>query len=551
MTWLTTLTALTPVLVSFLLLVAMRLPAKKAMPAGFGLTALLAWLVWEVPLVQILASCIEGLFAAVSILWIVFGAILLLKTLSFSGALDRIREGFTAISPDRRVQLIVIAWLFGAFIEGAAGFGTPAVLCAPLLMALGFPALPALVLALAANSSPVSFGAVGTPLIIGMGQGLQMGGVTAPLVAEAIAPLTLAAFLQQVTVQAVLIDLCIGTFMPLLLCVLMTGFFGRNRSWKEGLAVWKFALFAGLAYEIPALAAAVILGPEFPAMLGGLIGLALVVPLARRKRLLPVDIWDDFAPHDDSGILAAPPQASTGKEMSLQRAWLPYILVALLLVITRLEALPFRRWLGDLKLTWQNIFETDISASIALLYLPGTVFICVVLLCIRLHRISPKDISATVWQTARTLVPSIIALCAAVPMVRIFVNSDVNAAALGSMPIELAGMAAGTLGDVWPLAAPLIGALGSFISGSATFSNMMFSLFQFSTALQIGIEPRTILSAQQLGANAGNMICILNVVAAASVVGLSGREGQIIRYTILPMILFTSLTGIIAWLWIL
>ncbi len=132
----------------------------------------------------------------------------------------------------------------------------------------------------------------------------------------------------------------------------------------------------------------------------------------------------------------------------------------------------------------------------------------------------------------------------AVPMVRIFINSDLNESGLLSMPMELATLMSGTIGEGWPLAAPLIGALGSFISGSATFSNMMFSLFQFSVADQISAAPDVILALQVLGANAGNMVCVLNVVAAASVVGLSGKEGQIISITLIPMILYVLLGGL-------
>ncbi|NCC21617.1 MAG: L-lactate permease [Alphaproteobacteria bacterium] len=542
---LTTLTALTPVLAVFVLLVLLRWPAVKAMPVGLALTALSTWLVWEVPARQIAAASIEGLFAAVSILWIVFGAILLLKTLAISGALETIRAGFTSISADRRVQVIIIAWLFGAFIEGAAGFGTPAALCAPLLVALGFPALPAVVLALVADSSPVSFGAVGTPVIIGLDQGLRVGGEVAPHLESALGEQGFEAFLRSVSVQAVSIDLLIGTFIPLILVVMMTRFFGKNRSWREGLAVWKFALFAGLAYQIPAFAVATLLGPEFPAIFGGLAGLVLVVPVARKSWLTPETVWDDFRSDLKTDILEGPANLPAAR-LSLLRAWLPYLLVAAALVATRIDLLPLKSWLSAQTLTWSGILETGVSASVAPLYLPGTVFVLVVAALPLIHRVPARSLGKSLAQTGKTLGPSVIALGAAVPMVRIFVNSDVNEAGLASMPIELATLAAAGTGGFWPLAAPFIGALGSFISGSATFSNMMFALLQFSAALQAEVNPRVVLAAQMLGANAGNMICVLNVVAAASVVGLAGKEGTIIRHTLWPMIYFAGLTGILA-----
>ncbi|WP_259457878.1 L-lactate permease [Salipaludibacillus neizhouensis] len=167
--------SLTPVLTVIVFLIIMRLPAVKAMSISLVATALVAYIYWKVPIVQLTASVFEGVIIGISILYIVFGAILLLNTLKLSGAIDTIRTSFMRISPDRRVQLIIIAWLFGAFIEGAAGFGTPAAIGAPLLVALGFPPLAAVVLALIADSSPVSFGAVGTPIIVGVDQGLQQG----------------------------------------------------------------------------------------------------------------------------------------------------------------------------------------------------------------------------------------------------------------------------------------------------------------------------------------------------------------------------------------
>lgn len=551
MNFLTTITALMPVLAVFGLLVVMRMPAMRAMPIGLAMTAVMTWLIWKVSWTRIAAAGVEGLFAAASILWIIFGAIFLLKTLTLSGAIAAIRNTFTEISPDRRVQAIIIAWLFGAFIEGAAGFGTPAALGAPLLVAIGFPALPAVVLALVADSSPVSFGAVGTPIIIGMDQGLRIGGEPAPVVSATPGNLPLEDFLQRVTTQTVLMDLLIGTFIPLILCLMLTRFFGRNRSWREGLGIWKFALFAGLAFELPALGAAMFLGPEFPALIGGLLGLGIVVPAAQRGFLLPETAWDDFSDTLERATPLSPAPAAEplAKPMSLWRAWAPYLLVAALLVMTRVNFLPFKERLQAVRIAVSDIFGTGISASLEPLYLPGAVFVAVVMLTGFLHRLKPQDIATTFRQTLSTLLPSVIALGAAVPMVRIFTNSDVNAAGLQSMPIELAAMAADVLGQFWPGAAPLIGALGSFVSGSATFSNMMFSLFQFSTAVQVDVSPRIVLAAQMLGANAGNMICVLNVVAAASVVGLTGKEGTIIRYTILPMLYFVAVAGLLALLW--
>ncbi|MCT2537806.1 L-lactate permease [Aquibacillus koreensis] len=536
------LTALTPVLSVFIFLVILRMPATKAMPISLLLTAILALLVWKIPFIQVAAASIEGIIIAISILWIVFGAILLLNTLANSGALDSIRNGFSQISTDRRVQLIIIAWLFGSFIEGAAGFGTPAAIGAPLLVALGFPPLAAVSLALIADSSAVSFGAVGTPMIVGVKQGLNEGATLAESVQTNLGNQSINDYLQEIASTAVFIDLFIGTFIPVILVAMLTRFFGENRSWKEGLEIFPFAVFAGLSFTVPAFIVATFLGPEFPSIIGGLVGLAIVVPAAKKGFLLPKKAWD-FKHESIKEV-----DVSLEKNMPLWLAWLPYLLVALFLVLTRLDVLPIKDLLRSVQVGWGSILGTEISTYFEPFYLPGTIFVVVILLTIILHKMSGAKVKSTFITSSKTMIGSVIALSTAVPMVRIFINSGINGSDLMSMPMELATFVAAKVGEGWPFVAPIIGALGSFISGSATFSNMMFSLFQFSIADQIDASPEIILALQVLGSNSGNMICVLNVVAAASVVNLVGKEGSIIRMTLGPMIFYALLAGIIGFI---
>lgn len=548
-----TLVALTPIIAVIFFLVLLRFPAVKAMPISLVITGILAFLYWKVEPIRLLASSLEGIMVGISILYIVFGAILLLNTLKISGAMDTIRNSFLGISADRRVQVIIIAWLFGAFIEGAAGFGTPAAIAAPLLVALGFPALAAVALALIANSSPVTFAAVGTPLLVGVNQGLQEGSQVATVVQNSLGQdVILEDFIAQVGIQVAQIDLLVGSFMPLIIVAILTRFFGENRSWREGLQIWKFAIFAGLSYTVPAILIATFLGPEFPSIFGGLFGLIVVVTAARKGFLLPEKPWD-FAKREnwlpawvgvDDANAKDVKEKGLEKQMSLLVAWTPYLLVGFFLVLTRLEFLPFKEWMLSVKISWSNILGTDISTSVDPLYLPGFVFILVVFITFFVHKMSREQINQTFSISAKSVIGTAIVLFTAVPMVRIFINSGVNMfEGLNSMPIEIANTMSSALGGSWPLVAPLVGSIGSFFSGSATFSNMMFSLLQFSVADQIGVHPQIVIAMQVIGANAGNMICVLNVVAAASTVGLLGKEGVIIRMTIVPMLYFTLFSG--------
>lgn len=553
MTLLQSIAALTPLLAVLLLLVILRLPAARAMPISLICTLLLAAFVWQVPGRQLAASVVEGWIIATTILVIVFGAILLLNTLKISGALAVISRGFCHISPDHRVQVLIIAWLFGSFLEGASGFGTPAAICAPLLVALGFPPLAAVAMALIADSAAVSYGAVGTPVLVGLGQGL---------------PEMTAAELQAVAVTASSIDVLVASGLPLLMLALLTRFFGANRRWSEGLAIWRFALLSGFAFTLPAYAVARWLGPEFPSIVGALVGLVIVVTAARRQWLLPAEVWRLPAVGTDllnaeagsgSSMKLASPAVNARPDVApippelprppgLWQAWMPYLLVVVLLILTRVDALPFKALLLSVVIAFPELLDTEISTRLTPLYLPGTLFIAVALLAALFYRQSPRVVVGVWGQSARTLLPTVITLSASVPMVRVFLNSGVNDAGLAAMPTALGQWPANAVADSWSLLAPFLGALGSFVAGSSTFSNMMFARLQLDAALASDLSPRVILALQMIGANAGNMICVMNVVAAASVVHLAGKEGQIIRFTLLPMLYYCTGAGVIGWL---
>jgi lactate permease len=231
--------------------------------------------------------------------------------------------------------------------------------------------------------------------------------------------------------------------------------------------------------------------------------------------------------------------------MSFARAWLPYLLVAAFLVLTRLNQLPLKEWLSGLTIGWNNIFGTGISGSSEILYLPGTVFILVVAITYFLHRMKPLQLSSAFADSGRIILGAGFVLIFTVPMVRIYINSGMNPAGMASMPIAMAEWVAGRVGDIYPLFAPAVGALGAFIAGSNTVSNLMFSLFQYGVANSLGFSAAFVLALQAVGAAAGNMIAIHNVVAASATVGLLGQEGSVLRKTIIPTLYYVLLTGLI------
>jgi lactate permease len=545
--------SLVPIVVVAIFLVGLRWPAARAMPLAYVTAVLVALFGWQISATQIAAASVNGLVVTATLLYIIFGAILLLNTLTESGALAVIRRGFTDITPDRRAQVIIVAWLFGSFIEGSAGFGTPAAVCVPLLVGLGFPAKSAVVSGMLIQSTPVSFGAVGTPILVGLASGL--GGN--PEVAEFAHSLGLndtRELLPIIGGRVAILHAIAGTMIPIFVVSIMTGMFGANRRYTEGLQIWKFALFASLAMTLPYAIIANTLGPEFPSLLGSLVGLLLVVPAAKAGFLLPREPWD-FGPSETwdrswNGLLEIKLEEPS-RALPLWLAWSPYVLIACLLVVSRLPALGVGDVLQSFALptnasATENLWGSNVSIKpVAPLYLPGTIFIGVCMVTAVLHRMSLPSIGRAVDRSMRMVKSASLALLFAVPMVQVFIHSADGAAGLDEMPSVLAGGVASSVGGAWPAFAALIGGIGAFVAGSNTISNMMFSLFQFGVAEKIGADPLWIVSLQAVGGAAGNVICVHNVVAACAVVGLIGREGDVIRITGFVFLYYIAVAAIL------
>jgi lactate permease len=534
-------TALMPIISVAVLLVALRMPASQAMPIALVLTGSLAYLVWQVEDTYIFASLVEGLIIASSVLYIVVGALALMGVMRASGALTAIRLEFLQVSPDSRVQVLLVGWLFVCFMEAAAGFGTPAPVAAPLLMALGFPALGAVVLALMADVSAVTFGAVGTPIVVGVGQGLGLN-PTNPEDADT---------LNSVALTAAGVDIVVGVAIPLIMVFMLTRTFATHPSSAAGREVIPLAIAAALMFSVPTFLWTLAVGVELAGILGGITGLLAFVGLVRTGLLVPSSVWDVKRGYlDEPEVKALVEEGRTEAArapLARWRVWAPYVLLTVLLLTTRLVP-PLKEWLEGVTVGLTDIFGTGISSFLQPLYSPGAIFLVVVAVTIVLQRVPRPALRRSAGETGAAVLGTAITLAASVPMVRIFLNSEVNETGLASMPLELAGAAGDALGSSWPLAAPIVGALGSFVSGSATFSHLMFSQMQQDIAVSAGLDSTVVLGQQVGGANAGNMVCVSNVVAVAGVTGLLGREGKVISLTVVPMAVYVvgfSLAGIL------
>ncbi len=540
--------AFLPILIALVLMVIFRVSAAKAMPIALLTTIVIAVSLWNLPISYVMALSIKGLLNAIGLLIIIFGALLILYVLKQSGAMETIQYGMQNISKDMRVQAIVIAYMFGAFVEGAAGFGTPAALGAPLLLALGFPPVAAAIICLVFNSFPVTFGAVGTPILVGL----------KPVEAYLADSVTFEIFAKHVGEISSLLHLPAIFLLPIFMLGFITRYYGENKSWREGFRAWKFCLFAGVAFATPYTTLAWLLGPEFPSLIGGLVGLSLVILAAKNSWFTPKDkIWlfgekNKWEQNWVGDISIS--NTNFKPHMSQFMAWLPYMLIGAILVITRISSFGIKGWLQDPSraLIIENILGyKGVSEKIDLLYLPGIIpFVLVSISVIFLHKMPFNNVVAAWSETFKKIKNPTIGLISSVALVVIFRNSGVNPSleqgvqALPSMPIALANLMGLYLADIWTFVASYIGGLGSFITGSNTVSDLLFAEFQWNISTSAGLSSDLILAAQAAGGAMGNMICIHNIIAVCAVVGLAGREGFILKKTFLPFVLYGLSIGI-------
>jgi lactate permease len=480
------------------------------------------------PSAWIFASLLKSVYVTLEITLIILGALLLLYVMKSAGALKSIDNYLCKLSGDRRIQAILLGWFFISFIEGVSGFGAPAAIVAPLLVAIGFPALSAVMIALMGNSTSVTFGAVGTPILIGMSEGL--GSFFADT----------SSVLDSVIFTTSLIHLCVGTLVPLAMSVMLTGFFGGGI--KKGLAIWPYALTAGLAFTVPYFLIAIFVGAEFPSILGSVIGGTIMVFLTRRGVFLPKENWD-FPEKFKNDAVLAPTSTTDSPPVVIWRALLPYVLVMTLLLAGKIGSGLLKELLGSLVLSSPSVLATGISYNFKVFSSPGFVFLAVAIFSAFYYRIGFVRGKEAILLSLKRVYRPALSLIAVIAIVQIIINSYANNLGLPSASVYLASLAVSLHGG-WILIAPFVGLFGAFVAGSSTVSNLLFSLFQAETAVGAGLSPILILALQNVGSAVGNMISVHNVLAVLATVGLIGMEGKIISRNLIPAFSYAGLAGI-------
>lgn len=448
-------------------------------------TVIIAVVFWFSPFSVIFISLIRGLLVAFDILLIIFGAIFFLEILRKNKVTASLAFYLDSFSPDLRVQVIMLAWFLENFLEGIAGFGTPSTVVAPLLVVLGLSPLKAVVIALLGNSTSVPFGAVGTPIRVGF------AGIN-------IDPISIA--------STTAIFNFVGFLVPcFILWVLVSAKPNRFTLFKQALP---FALWSGIAFVLPSYFVS-LMGIEFPSILGSILGVILVMVTGRLGIFMPKEI------HRDTQL-----RTSTTEVLSLKRTILPYVLFILLLVLTKLL------------LSNSTILLPRLSYSINI-FNPGLVFIITSLIVAMYSKISHQEIRETTKMAASKSIESFLVIGLMSTVVQLMNNSANAAHQLPSITQTISTL---FNSRILPILAPFIGALGSFITGSATVSNIMFAPSVYSSSMSLGLNPVKILSLTLAGAGAGNMVALSDVLAAKTVAGVNNSLRDII-ILILPFCL--------------
>ena len=529
--------SLSPILLALLAMVIRRiqLSAPKALFLSLCLAIVLALFVWKMEPAALAAFGVLGVCKALEVFFIIFGAILFLNMLRRCGYMDAIQRSFSRVSPDRRVQAILIAWLFGAFIEGTAGYGTPAALAAPLLVALGFPPVAACIVCLIANSTPVPFAAAGAPITA------MVTAISSDLTGNAQYAaqygLNFEEFLDASTRLTTLFLGVGGIVVPLLLIGVFLALYGeKGRKIRDFVEILPFGLFTGLAFSLPYYLISIFAGHEFPSILGSFIGLLVSVFAASKGFLVPKHVFR-FANDTEEEALRP---LDGPRAMPVWKGWLPYVCIGLFLLISRVAVFGLKPWLQSVTVGWNSLFGVEsCSYTFQPFWNPGILpFVLFAVILGLVSGIGVKDVGRVCLGSFFQLLKTFSALVFGVAMVQIMMNSGINTSGMDSMLLVAAQAMADLTGNAFPIIAPIIGILGAFISGSCTVSCVMFTPLQFNTALLIGIDPLYTCALQTAGGALGNMICINNVVAVSATTGANGHEGRIISVNLVPMAIY-------------
>ncbi len=482
--------AMLPIVWLFVSLGILKIRAHLACALGLALGSALAALAWHMPVPLLGKAVLDGfVFALAPILWVILAAFLTYTIALHTKALDTIKDMLSSVSRDRRIQALAIAWGFGGFMEGVAGFGTAVAVPAALLIALGFKPFLAAVLCLLANTIAVAFGVVGVPV------------TTLAVITDLPVALLSEAIIVQLT--------------PFVLCVPVCLVLTITRSLRGLLEVWPATLAAGAAFGVAQFFAARYIGPELPAIIGSLAASAATILAARLFPPKRVWTFEHDAPESETD---ARPPLSLGARL---KAWAPYLILLVIVLGTSKLFPAVHAFLGQFRSSWL-IYDGPGGKPFVMAWLltPGTLVMAAALLGGLVQGASLPTLGrltlSTAWQLRKT---GLTILCI-VALAKVLSSSG--------MVTDIATALAASTGPFYALVSPLLGMLGTFITGSDTSANILFGQLQKTVALNLGADPIWIAAANTSGACIGKLISPQSIAIAGIAAGLAGKEGELL-----------------------
>jgi len=525
--WVSSLIALLPIAFFFVALAVLRMKGWLAGTLTVAIALGVALLFYRMPLQQAVAAGAYGfIYGLWPIAWIILGAVFLYKVSVKTGQFDIIRASILSVTEDQRLQMLMVGFAFGAFLEGAAGFGAPVAITAALLVGLGFKPLYAAGLCLIVNTAPVAFGAMGIPIIVA-------GQVTG--------------------LDAFEIGQMAGRQLPFLTIIVLFWIMAIMDGWRGVKETWPAVLVAGGSFAIAQYLTSNFIGPELPDITASLASLVCLTLFLRRWTPVRIFRFDTEASAQAAAQALEAPQYSRGQ---ILKAWSPFLILTAMVTVWSIK--PFKalfaaggaldHWVLKLPVpsldqlvqkmppivpaptAYGAVYTFDaVSAT-------GTAIMLGAVLAIVLLKMRPAAALRTFAETANELKVPIYSIGMVLAFAFIANYSGLSA----TLALALAHT-----GKAFTFFSPFLGWLGVFLTGSDTSSNALFSALQATTAQQIGVSEVLLVAANTTGGVTGKMISPQSIAIACAAVGLAGRESDLFRFTVKHSLIFTVMVGII------
>ncbi|HSQ87756.1 L-lactate permease [Romboutsia sp.] len=489
----------------------MKLPAHKTCLFTAILTFIIALIFWKMPLIDAVTSSIEGIAIALwPILLVIIAALFTYNLAVETKSMDTMKKMLSSITTDDRIQVLILAWGFGGFLEAVAGYGTAVAIPASILASIGFNPVFAAIICLIANTVPTAFGAIGIPVTtLATVTGLDVMHLSY-LTALQLAPFII--------------------IIPFALVIL------TKKSFKAIKGVFWITLVSGVAFAIPQVFIAKYLGAELPALIGSLCSMLATIVMAKVMKSKEDIVRLDSKESQEGNVLAI--HKVTAKEGLL--AWLPYILLCILILVASPLVPSINHFLANFSSKIQIYSgESTSPTSFTWINTPGMVIIIATFIAGLIQKLKVSTMVNVFIRTVKQLTKSFITIMSIVAISKLMSHSGMTS----SISFGLCAIT----GELYPIISPLLGAIGTFVTGSDTSSNILFGGLQVEAAKSLGIDPYWIAAANTAGATAGKMISPQSIAIATSATGLIGKEGKIFSSTVKFCLGYVIILGILVY----